>query len=488
MDAEALDHYLRDSSRRGDAADGALSGAAGGSVCGDEVRISMRAEAGRVADPTFAADGCAALRAAASAACELIDGEPFLDAARVSPGAITAALGGLSAQGEHAATLVADALHRALGAWASSGAELAAPPEAGERVAVALSGGVDSSAAALLERRSGADVVAITVKLWADERNDETRSCCSPLAVLGARAVAHSLDLPHLTLDLETVFRERVVGGFIAGHEAGRTPNPCVLCNGSVRIDAMLALADRLGASALATGHYARLAPAESGALLGAAADDAKDQTYMLSGVSPRTLGRMRFPLAELRKPEVRALAGQAGLAVAGKPESQDLCFLAGEGKRAFLARHGGIADRPGELIDSRGTVVGTHRGHHHFTVGQRRGIGVAAAEPLYVLAKRADTNRVTVGVREELETSRVRVAGAVLHRDAVEVDRVRLRYRSAPVPCSVTAPGVGEAVTAGEHPELELALGSPALGVAPGQTACLMSGELVVGTATIAA
>ncbi|UJA20298.1 tRNA 2-thiouridine(34) synthase MnmA [Thermoleophilia bacterium SCSIO 60948] len=484
MDAEALDHYLRDRSRRGPAHPGSLSGSSGGSICGDEVRISLGVDdAGRVADPTFEADGCAALRAAAAATCELVDGADLLDAARVSPETVAGELGGLSAQGEHAAVLVADALHRALSAWASSGRALAPLPANGRRVAVAMSGGVDSSAATLLEARAGAEVVAITVKLWADERNDEARSCCSPLAVRGARSVAHSLGLPHLTLDLESIFRERVVGDFIDGHRRGRTPNPCVLCNGSVRIDAMLALGERLGAEALATGHYARLERRGEEALLAAPRDDSKDQTYMLSGISPRTLARMRFPLADLRKPEVRALAAEAGLAVASKAESQDLCFLAGEGKRGFLARHGGLADTDGEIVDRSGERVGTHHGHQHFTVGQRRGIGVAAAEPLYVLGKDAERNRVVVGAREELEANRVRLSRATLHRAGAEVDRVRLRYRSRPLACSVE----GDAA-AGRHDELALALDEPAFGVAPGQTACLMSGELVVGSATIVA
>lgn len=483
MDAEALDHYLRDVTRRAAPRPGALSGAAGGSICGDEVRVSVRVAAGRIADPSFSADGCAALRAAAAATCELIDGADVLEAATVSPEAITAALGGLSVQGAHAAVLVADALHRALSAWAGSGAALAGAPARGSRVAVALSGGVDSSAAALLEARAGAEVVAITVKLWADERNDETRSCCSPLAVRGARAVAHSLGLPHFTLDLESAFRERVVGDFIEGHRRGSTPNPCVLCNGSVRIDAMLALAERLGAGALATGHYARLEHDGDAALLTAPADDRKDQTYMLSAIAPRTLARMRFPLAGMRKPEVRALAAEAGLAVASKAESQDLCFLAGEGKRGFLARHGGLTDRAGDLVGASGEPLGRHRGHQHYTVGQRRGIGVAAAEPLYVLGKDAETNRVVVGTRDRLETRRVRLARATLHREGAVIDRVRLRYRSRPLACAVE----GQAA-AGEHAELALSLSEPAVGVAPGQTACLMAGDLVVGSATIAA
>ena len=481
MSAEALEHYLRDDSRRGPAADYAFTGAAGGAPCGDLVRISLTIGDGRVESAGFDAEGCAAVRAAAAACTELAEGAEVLEAARVSPGGISDALGGLGPQGAHAAELAADALHRALSAAASSGDALAAAPAAGERVAVAVSGGVDSAVAALRERERGAEVVAVTVKLWADAHNDGERSCCSPQAVLSARALSHSLGIPHLTLDLQQAFRAAVVDEFVAGHVAGRTPNPCVICNGSVRIDAMLALADRLGARSLATGHYARLADDGEGPLLSAAADEAKDQTYMLSALGRDTLARLRFPLGDLRKPQVRAFASEAGLPVASKAESQDLCFLAGEGKRAFLARHGGLGDRAGEIVDSDGRRLGEHPGHHHFTVGQRRGIGLGAPEPLYVLATDAAANEVVVGPREQLATPAVRVRAATLHRPGGRVDRVKLRYRSKALLCEpLDAP-------AGEHDELELRLAEPAYGVAPGQTACLMDGELVVGQGTIA-
>ena len=477
-----IEEYLRDESRRAPAPADAYSGAAGGAPCGDLVRISLTVSDSLIASATFDAEGCAASRAAAAAATELVEGTEVLHAARISPSDISQALGGLTPQGAHAATLTADALARALGAAAGSGATLGPPREDRERVAIAISGGVDSAVAALLERERGADVVAITVKLWADRHNDGARSCCSPQAVLGARGLAHSLGIPHLTLDLEDAFRSTVVADFIAGYANGTTPNPCVLCNGEVRIDAMLALAHRLGAGALATGHYARLADDGEGPLLAAPADHAKDQTYMLSGIGRDTLAGLRFPLAGLTKPEVRRIAAEAGLPVASKAESQDLCFLAGEGKSAFLARHGGVGERPGEIVDGDGVVLGSHRGHHEYTVGQRRGLGIGAPEPLFVLATDAASNRVVVGSREQLATERVRVRDATLHRPGGRVDRVRLRYRSRPIACSVGR------VAAGEHEELDIELDEPAYGVAPGQTACLMDGDLVVGRATIAA
>ena len=481
MTAEAFEYYAADSTHVGEPLEDGFEGAAGGAPCGDLVRISLAVADGAVDRITFAAEGCASARACAAATAALADGTALLDAARVDAEAIADEVGGLSPQGRHGADLAVDALHRAIGGVAASGQPIASPPAQGERVLVALSGGVDSAVAALRERDRGAEVVAVTLKLWADRRTDATKSCCSPLTVLGARDVAHQLGIPHLTLDLETSFRETVVSAFVDGYRRGQTPNPCVICNGDLRIDAMLALADRIGASALVTGHYARLIDDGEGPLLSAADDPAKDQSYMLSGLRPSSLRRLRFPLAGLRKDEVRELAAKAGLAVASKAESQDLCFLAGEGKRSFLERHAGLGEQPGEIVDRGGRHLGDHTGHHQFTVGQRRGIGLGAPEPLVVLATDAASNRVTVGPREELATERVRVRAATLHRPGGRVDRVRLRYHSRPLACQVAAVGPGE------HDELELTLAEPAYGVAPGQTACLLDGDLVVGRATIA-
>jgi tRNA-specific 2-thiouridylase len=477
VDRERLEEHLTAPTGRGRSFPGASDGAAGGAACGDLIRVSVRVDGDRVGAAGFDADGCGALTAAGSAVVTLVAGAPLLDAARVGAREIAAELGGLSPGKLHAADLAADALHRALGAAARAGAALAPDPA---RTLVAMSGGVDSAVAALLVARDGREAVAVTLELWADPENDGAASCCSADAVRLARAGAHRMGLPHLTLDLRAEFRAGVVDPFLADHAAGLTPNPCVRCNGHVRLDAMLEFADALGAADLATGHYARRTP---DGLLRAAADPAKDQTYMLAAVEPATLARLRFPLGELVKPQVRALAREAGLPVADQRESQDLCFLAGTGKAAFLARHGGLADRPGDLVDRAGRVLGRHRGTHHFTVGQRRGIGVGASEPLYVLGTESGANRVVVGPRGELATLSVALRGARLHRDAVEVDRVKLRYRSTPVPCRVAG-----AAAPGAHRRLQLELDEPVDGAAPGQTACLLRGDVVVGWATITA
>jgi tRNA-specific 2-thiouridylase len=239
----------------------------------------------------------------------------------------------------------------------------------------------------------------------------------------------------------------------------------------------MLEFADRLGCQTLATGHYARV---EDG-LLKVAADPAKDQTYMLAALAPESLERMRFPLGEYEKPQVRKIAADAGLPVASKVDSQDLCFLAGTTRARFLQRHGAAAPRPGAVVDSDGRTLGEHTGHELFTVGQRRGLGVYSGEPLYVLDKDAQTNRVLIGPREQLMTSRVRVRGARLHREGARVDRVKLRYRSKPLSARLT-----DAPPAGRHRELMLELDEPVAGAAPGQLACLMDGDLIIGWATI--
>jgi tRNA-specific 2-thiouridylase len=461
---ERFEEHLSHPVGRGHEPAGAHTAAVGGAACGDLIRVSVAVAGDRVVDAGFDASGCGAAIAAGSAVVELVRGAPLLEAARVGSGTIAAALGGLSVGKLHAADLASDALHRALGASAAADARVAARAD---RTLVAMSGGVDSAVAALLCQ---GEVVAVTLELWRDPENDAERSCCSDSAVRSARAVAHRLGLPHLTLDLRDAFRAGVVEPWLAEHGEGLTPNPCVRCNGHVRLDAMIDLADRLGAAALATGHYARRTP---DGLLRAAADPAKDQTYMLAALSRASLERMRFPLGDLTKPQVRALAHEHGLPVASKPDSQDLCFLAGTGRERFLARHGGLPERPGDVLDRSGRVLGRHRGHHQYTVGQRRGLGVHATEPLYVLRTDPRANTITVGTRADLAVDRVRVRGLRLHRDAAEVDAVKLRYRAAPVPCRLD----GE----------EAVLGAPFSAPAPGQTAVFLAGDVVVGCATIA-
>ncbi len=387
MDTLAFEHHLTSPQGEGHTPADAFTVRFGGGECCDEVTFSIQTDGTHVTDAGFSATGCGASHAAGSAAVTLVRGRSLLGAARVGSREIAEELGGLSPAKSHAAAVAADALARALGAAVRLRGALQADPT---RVLVAMSGGVDSSVVALLSARDG-DAVAVTLELWADSENDAEQSCCSSSAVSQARALAHQLGLAHFTLDLRDEFRHGVVEPFIATYAAGDTPNPCVGCNGHVRLDAMLEFADRLGCVTLATGHYARV----HDGLLRVAADPAKDQTYMLAALAPESLQRMRFPLGDYEKPQVREMAAQAGLPVASKVDSQDLCFLAGTSRGRFLERHGGITPHRGEIVSAEGTSLGHHNGHELFTVGQRRGLAVHANEPLYVLDKDAQSNRV---------------------------------------------------------------------------------------------
>jgi tRNA-specific 2-thiouridylase len=288
--------------------------------------------------------------------------------------------------------------------------------------------------------------------------------------------------MAHLSIDLRAEFRAGVVERWLSDHAAGLTPNPCVRCNGNVRLDAMLELATRLGSDTLATGHYARVAHVGSVPLLRVAVDEAKDQSYTLCALAPESLARLRFPLGDLRKPQVRALAEQAGLAVAHKRDSQDLCFLAGTRHGDFLERHGKLSRRPGAIVDLQGQVLGEHAGAHLLTVGQRHGLGISAGAPLYVLSTDAAANTVTVGPRRELLARTLSVDDVTLQRDGRCVDGLRVRAHGRRRSCRPLTQRA-----AGRHDRIEIALDEPAERTAPGQIACLYAGDLVVGYGTIA-
>jgi tRNA-specific 2-thiouridylase len=483
--AETLLHHLEAPLGRGHCPEDSFTGAAGGAVCGDLIRISLAIDSdspmGMIVDAGFDASGCGATVAAGSAAVGLLRGAPLLRAAEIGAGEIADELGGLSAAKRHAAELAADALHRALGSAARARAKLATVRG---RTLVAMSGGVDSAVAALLVAEAdGAQAVGVTLELWSDPENDGDLSCCSAQAVRGARELAHGLGMPHLSIDLRTEFRAGVVDHWLSGHAAGLTPNPCVRCNGSVRLDAMLELAGRLGSETLATGHYARMEEGPGGPLLRTAVDVGKDQSYVLSALAPESLARLRFPLGGMHKPQVRELAEDAGLTVARRRDSQDLCFLAGTRQRAFLERHGDLSMRPGPIVDREGRVLGEHGGAHVFTVGQRHGLGIGAPDPLYVLAINTHANTVTVGARHDLLVRGVTVREVTLHRDGDCVNGVRVRSHGRRFACRLA-----ENVSAGRHTHVNVELDKPAERTAPGQIACLYSGDLVVGYGTITA
>jgi tRNA-specific 2-thiouridylase len=363
-------------------------------------------------------------------------------------------------------TLAVDALANALGPI------FRADPSPG-RVAVAMSGGVDSAVALL---RSLPNAVGVTLRLWLDPAGpDSERACCSPESVIAARETCHRLGVPHVTLDLREEFRRAVVAPFVRGYARGETPNPCTRCNGGFRFAELLSFARRAGADRLATGHYARIVERDGRLLLARGIDPAKDQSYMLAGLDPRKLEHISFPLGEQNKEATRDEAERAGLAAARKPESQEACFLAGDDYRAFLGRQG-LEAEDGAIVAEDGTELGRHDGFWRFTPGQRRGLGLAAPEPLYVLGTRPSSNAVVVGPRSALARTEVTARGR-LHANVERVE-AKLRYRSAAVPARVEPTSRG----------FRLALEAPVHGVAPGQAAVLYDGDAVVGYGLITA
>jgi tRNA-specific 2-thiouridylase len=454
----------------GSAGAGAVAGEAGNADCGDAIRIELRVVDGVIVVARQRSFGCPHATAAAEVACSLAEGREPLDAARIGLSDLEQALQP-GAGNRDCVALAADALHAAL-ATALAAASL---PVAEGRVAVAMSGGVDSAVALLKAVEAGLEPVGVTLRLWIDPAApDGERACCSPMSVRAARAACHALGVAHIGLDLRADFHHAVVEEFVSGFRAGRTPNPCMRCNGSFRFAALAAFADRIGAARIATGHYARVRRRGGLALVARGADPAKDQSYMLAAVPSEILDRCWFPLGEQTKVETRAEAGRAGLAAAGRAESQDVCFVGGGDHRAFLERHGG-AGRPGPIVDLAGRRLGRHTGVHRFTPGQRRGIGVAGPEPLYVLAVDAQSGRVVVGPRGQLERRSVLVAPGRLLVPANRV-QAKLRYRTDPVWATV-------------RPEVDgftLDLDEPVAGVAPGQTAVLYDDDAVVGTGVI--
>ena len=362
-------------------------------------------------------------------------------------------------------TLAVDALANALGPI------FRCEPRAG-RTAVAMSGGVDSAVALL---RAAPNAIGVTLRLWLDpDGPDAERACCSPEAVIAARETCHRLGLPHVTLDLREEFRRAVVAPFVRGYARGETPNPCIRCNGGFRFGELLAFAKRAGCDRLATGHYARLAEHRGRLLLHRAADERKDQSYMLARVDPARLDRIWFPLGEQDKETTRSEAERAGLEVARRAESQEACFLAGDDYRAFLGRHG-LEPRAGDVVDEDGTILGQHEGFWRFTPGTAQGHRRLRGDAALRARRRLGGER---GRRRP-----ARVARAPPHRClGPPLRRRRPRGRQAPVPVAGGRPRACPRVPAASSCSLD----EPAYGVARGQAAVLYDGDAVVGCGTI--
>jgi tRNA-uridine 2-sulfurtransferase len=346
------------------------------------------------------------------------------------------------------------------------------------RVLAAMSGGVDSSVAAALAAEAGWDVTGVHLKLAATPAalQVQGKGCCTLADADDARRVADALGIPFYVWDLAEQFEEAVVADFAAEYARGRTPNPCARCNQRVKVSGLQHRARALGFDALVTGHYARV----EGGRLYRAADPAKDQSYVLYMLGPDELAALRLPLGRLTKPEVRALAAARGLRTAAKPESFDVCFVPDGDTAGWLERR--LGRRPGQVVDTAGRVLGRHDGAYRFTVGQRRGLGVAAPSPRYVLRVEPAADRVVVGERAELAMRAVQLEAATATAGgelAAGPARVRLRAHGAEVACRVVPLGGGRA---------RLDLDEPADAVAPGQAAVLYHGDLVLGGGTVTA
>ena len=354
-------------------------------------------------------------------------------------------------------------------------------------IVVGMSGGVDSAVAATLLREAGHDVVGVTLRTapWEEPEEASSRfgSCCSPATASMARQVARVLGIPYYFLNHEQEFGARVVADFTREYAAGRTPSPCVVCNREIKFGTLLDRARAWDAEAVATGHYARVAPdpATGRVHLLTARDEAKDQSYFLWPLTQGQLARARFPIGGLSKVEVRARARARGLAAAAVPESQELCFVSGD-YRTFLRARAPEAFRPGPIVDEAGQEIGEHAGLGAYTVGQRRGLGRIGPSPAYVVRLDPARNAVVVGPREALRATRLvaeRVNWIAVERLAAPLAvEVRVRHRAPRVPAHVVprAPG-----------EVEVLLEAPQYAVTPGQSVVFYRGEVVVGGGVIA-
>ena len=355
------------------------------------------------------------------------------------------------------------------------------------RVVVAMSGGVDSSTTAAILKGEGYDVIGLTMHVW-DQRQDgkgDFGRCCSPEDIFDARRVADQLGIPHYVVNFRQAFEREVVDYFVDEYLKGRTPNPCVLCNERIKFGLLLRRAEELGAKALATGHYARIDSGfpgkkdESGRfLLWRGRDRGKDQSYFLFSMTQEQLSKVLFPLGEKSKAEVRQQAQGLGLRVARKAESQEICFIPDDDYRSFLEkRKGREISKPGEIVNRQGKVLGRHRGLHSYTIGQRRGLGVAAPHPHYVLALDMEGNRVVAGTEEEL-MSKGLVAGRVNWISFPRLEKkmealVQIRYRH---------PGAPAVVAPLEEGRVGVEFKTPQRSVTPGQAAVFYRGDEVLG------
>lgn len=345
------------------------------------------------------------------------------------------------------------------------------------KVAVAMSGGVDSSVAAALLKEQGYDVIGMMLRLWSEPGKEESNRCCTPDSMAQARRVAARLDIPFYVVDAKDVFHDTVVQYFLDGYGRGETPNPCLVCNRQIRWTFLLDHALALGADFMATGHYVRKQTTNNIHYLLRAVDRKKDQSYVLHVLTQEKLARALFPVGDYPKPEIRAIAEKHGLPTATRKDSQDLCFLAGEDYRNFLQRHAAEMLKPGEIVTREGRSLGEHTGLANYTIGQRKGLGVASPIPLYVLGKNAASNTLLVGTLEELGSRELiaRDVNWVSGQEPQEPFRAEVKIR-------YTAREAWAQVTPLEGGQVKVQVEAPQRDITAGQAAVFFQGDVLLG------
>ena len=345
------------------------------------------------------------------------------------------------------------------------------------KVVVALSGGVDSSVAAALLKQQGYEVIGMMLRLWSEPGKEESNRCCTPDSMAQARRVAAKLDIPFYVVDAKNIFRETVVQYFLDGYARGETPNPCLLCNRQIRWTFLLDHALALGADYMATGHYVRMKDEGRRMKLLRAVDSSKDQSYVLHVLTQEKLRRALFPVGDYPKTEIRKIAESFGLPTASRADSQDLCFLAGDDYRSFIQRNAPEINQPGDVVTGGGKVIGQHNGLANYTIGQRKGLGIASPVPLYVLTKHAPRNTLVVGTADELGFTELTARDVNwVSGDAPSGPfraEVKIRYTARPAWAEVT-PETGN--------QAQVKFEAPVRDVTAGQAAVFYVGDEVVG------
>jgi tRNA-specific 2-thiouridylase len=346
-----------------------------------------------------------------------------------------------------------------------------------KKVVVAMSGGVDSSVAAALLKEQGYDVIGMMLRLWSEPGKEDSNRCCTPDSMAQARRVAAKLDIPFYVIDAKNVFRQTVVQYFLSGYARGETPNPCLICNRQIRWTFLLDHALALDADYMATGHYVRIRKAEGSYQLLRAVDRSKDQSYVLHVLNQEKLARALFPVGDYPKIEIRAIAERHGLPTATRKDSQDLCFLAGDDYRSFLQRNAAEMLQPGEILRRDGRSIGMHNGLANYTIGQRKGLGVASPVPLYVLGKNSIANTLIVGTQEELGSRELtaRDVNWLSGEAPPEPFRaeVKIRY-TAKESEALVAPMTGN--------QVQIQFDAPQRDITAGQAAVFFQGDAVIG------